>query len=340
MKRRLKLTHLMPLILAGTTCISVMQAGDEVKLLAIGAEKLDEAAKDEKVGVTHVTVRSIHSDGDAVNFTTESTKSHKASEPNVTGRLFLSNEAELKLGTWLGVHVVPVSPLVAAQLGLAAGMGLAVEHVVSKSPADKAGVRKHDVLKRFGDQTLVNPEQLQVLVKSKEANDSVELTVVREGREKKLTATLGEMKPETISFDVKGIPLGEKFRWISDDATDGIKDVLVLRDGEDAKKGFHTRIVNLMNHNVTMADDTGRYVLITKDGKKHFSATGKNGKVLFDGFIGTDLEKSKLPPEVRYKLESLENTSSNELHLFKHESEGSGHREENVEIRIRSKKED
>ena len=310
MKRRSKLTHLMSLILAGTTCFSVIQASDAVNFTIATSEETSEAANDKKAAKTHVT-----------------------------GRLILADEAKLELGTWLGVHAVPVSPLVAAQLGLAAGMGLAVEHVVPKSPADKAGIRKHDVLKRFDDQSLVNSEQFRVLVRSKEVNDSVQLTVVREGREKKLTATLGEMKPEAISFDMKEFPLGKTLDRVTFDAAGGIGNVLVLRDVEDAKQGFHTRIINLMNQNVTMSDDTGRYVLKTEDGKKYFVATGKNGEVLFDGVIAADFDKSKLGPEVRLKLESLEKTSSTESDRFKDKPKGASRGKGNVEFRIISKEE-
>ena len=314
MKRRSKFTQLMSLILAGTTGFSVIQAGTAVNFTTSTSKKTTGTIEDALASKPHVT--------------------------HVTGSLMLADGADLELGAWLGVHVTQVSPLVAAQLGLAAGMGLAVEHVVPKSPADKAGIRKHDVLKQFDDQLLVNSEQFQVLVKSKKIDDSVQFTVIREGQEKKLTATLGKMALKSINFEMKKFKPGETVGWVSEDAVDGIADVLILRDEEDMKHGFHTRIVNIMNKNVTMSDDTGTYVLKTDNGKKYFEATSKNGEVLFDGVIGIDLDITKLPPEVRTKLESLEKTSSVEVDRFKHKPEGASQVKENVEIRIIKKSED
>ena len=323
MKRRLKLTQLMSLILAGTTGFYVIQAGDAVNFTTSTSKETTEATKDEQVSKPHVS----HITGGHVT------------GRRVTGELILGNDVDLKLGAWLGVHVIPVSPLVAAQLGLAAGTGLAVEHVVPKSPADNAGIRKHDVLKQFDDQLLVNSDQFQVLVKSKEVDDSVQFTVIREGQEKKLTATLGKMAIKSINIEMTKFKPGETVGWVSEGAVDGIADVLVLRDEEDTKHGFHTRIVNIMNKNVSMSDDTGSYVLKTDNGKKYFEATSKNGEVLFDGVIGIDLDITKLPPEVRTKLKSLEKTSSVKVDRFKHRPEGASQVKENVEIRIINKSE-
>jgi len=90
--------------------------------------------------------------------------------------------------TFLGLHVTPVDPTVTAQLGLPEGMGLAVRFVVPDSPADKAGLRRHDILRKLEDQLLIHPMQLQVLVRNYEAGEKVSLTLLRAGREETMTA--------------------------------------------------------------------------------------------------------------------------------------------------------
>ena len=60
------------------------------------------------------------------------------------------------------------------------------------SPAEIAGLKNHDILKKFDDQILINQDQLKQLVQMKSAGDSVSLLLVRNGKEKTLTITLSE----------------------------------------------------------------------------------------------------------------------------------------------------
>ncbi len=94
--------------------------------------------------------------------------------------------------TYLGVQIAPLDPVVTAQLGLKEGFGLTVNHVAKDSPAEKAGLKKFDILKLLDNQILIDPRQLQVLVRSKEENDKITLTILRTGSELKLKATLAK----------------------------------------------------------------------------------------------------------------------------------------------------
>ena len=95
-------------------------------------------------------------------------------------------------GTVLGVAAVPIPEPFSAQVNLPSGFGLLVEHVVPDSPAANAGVERHDVLSKFNDQLLANPDQLAALVRSHKPGDSIELTVLRRGQETKLQPNLAE----------------------------------------------------------------------------------------------------------------------------------------------------
>ena len=77
------------------------------------------------------------------------------------------NEGEKGSKTaFLGIVTASLAPQLRAQLNLPEGMGLSVEAVAKDSPADKAGIKKYDVLKKFNDQMLCAQEQLAVLVKA------------------------------------------------------------------------------------------------------------------------------------------------------------------------------
>ncbi len=93
---------------------------------------------------------------------------------------------------FLGVSAVPMSRELAAHLPLAEDTGLEIEGVSPDSPAEKAGLRKNDVLMKLDDQILIHPRQLGVLVANRKEGDSVRLTYLRKGEAKDVTVTLGK----------------------------------------------------------------------------------------------------------------------------------------------------
>jgi hypothetical protein len=93
-----------------------------------------------------------------------------------------THNLHLEKAAFLGVATSAVTPTLRDQLLLPHGMGLIVDYVERDSPADQAGFKIHDVLQKFDDQLLVNPQQLAVLVRSKKAGDTVNFTVIRAGK--------------------------------------------------------------------------------------------------------------------------------------------------------------
>ena len=155
--------------------------------------------------------------------------------------------------TFLGVYATKLSPVVSRQLGLSGNLYLSVEQVSPGSPAEKAGLEQYDVLKKLDDQILVNQEQLLELVRSREANQQVSLTILRGGKEQVLKAKLGSKqvsKAQARGFSAPRI-LGNDLRvggFIMPDARDlnerirkqiaGQRDLL-------GRRGFHGFAPNL-----------------------------------------------------------------------------------------------
>ena len=92
--------------------------------------------------------------------------------------------------TFLGVETSEVPGVVSEQLGLAKGFGLVVDYVVPDGPAAAAGVQQNDIIKMLNDQILTEPDQLAKLVHSYSEGTNVTLTLVRKGKEQKVTAKL------------------------------------------------------------------------------------------------------------------------------------------------------
>jgi hypothetical protein len=103
--------------------------------------------------------------------------------------------------TYLGVETSDVPRVVSEQLGLAKGFGLVVDYVVPDSPASAAGVQQNDIIKMLNDQILTEPDQLSKLVRSFSEGTTVTLTVLRKGKEEKISVKLSKKEvPQDREF--------------------------------------------------------------------------------------------------------------------------------------------
>jgi hypothetical protein len=105
---------------------------------------------------------------------------------------------EMEKGPWLGIAMEAVSEPLAAQLPLAKGEGLLINHVIQNSPAAAAGLAQYDVLVRLDDQILVEPMQLKKLIAMKKPGDRVKLVYVHKAERKETSTTLAEHEIETV----------------------------------------------------------------------------------------------------------------------------------------------
>ncbi|MEM9416586.1 MAG: PDZ domain-containing protein [Planctomycetota bacterium] len=93
--------------------------------------------------------------------------------------------------TYLGLNCEPLDFDAAALLQVQEGTGLNVTFVAPDSPAAAAGLEVGDTLLKMGDQILINPEQMAMLIRTHDAGEAVTFTVVRDGEEFTLDAELG-----------------------------------------------------------------------------------------------------------------------------------------------------
>lgn len=63
-------------------------------------------------------------------------------------------------------------------------IGIYIADVVENSAADKAGIRKGDVIIEFEGQKMLTMEQLSQIIKDKNVGDSVKMNIIRNGNEK------------------------------------------------------------------------------------------------------------------------------------------------------------
>jgi membrane-associated protease RseP (regulator of RpoE activity) len=137
--------------------------------------------------------------------------------------LFSGEKLPVRTGpvTYLGVAAVEVPQEVAAQLPIPQDTGLLVAGVAPDSPAAKAGLSENDVLTKLGDQIIITPRQLAVLIANHKKDDAVKITYLRKGQQAELTAVLGERIAPPLPADAAG-PLARMNR-------------LTIRIGPDGK---------------------------------------------------------------------------------------------------------
>ena len=105
---------------------------------------------------------------------------------------------------WLGVVIQGVTPAIAESLGMDEARGALVANVSSDGPAEGAGVQIGDVIIEFGGQRVKESNNLPIIVARTPVDKEVRVVVLRDGKEVKLSVTIGELKEEEILASTKG----------------------------------------------------------------------------------------------------------------------------------------
>lgn len=101
----------------------------------------------------------------------------------------------------LGVTIQPVTADIAASLGLNEVRGALVSGVQSGGPAERAGVRRGDVITALNGAPVSNSNALRNRVAATTPGTEVTFTVLRDSREQQLKATLTELPVEAGKKD-------------------------------------------------------------------------------------------------------------------------------------------
>ena len=94
---------------------------------------------------------------------------------------------------YLGVVIQDLTPSLADQFKITGTKGAVVNQVSKDAPADKAGLKVGDVITRLNGKPVDDTRQLRNLVAGTDPGAKAELTVVRDGKERVLPITVGEL---------------------------------------------------------------------------------------------------------------------------------------------------
>ena len=174
---------------------------------------------------------------------------------------------------WLGLSVSKPDDVTTTQLpALPPGIGFVVKEIAAGGPAEQAGVHRHDLLWKMGEQMLVNEGQLATLLRLAAPGDKVTLSVFREGKSLDLKVTLGEGKGGE----------DKEIRRMLEDS--------VIRPDDGA-----IRIMDLEERKAVVTDSRGSAEVIRRDDGDFVRIVDTNGKVQYAGIAGDRPELSTIP---------------------------------------------
>lgn len=107
----------------------------------------------------------------------------------------LADDGQLTRG-WLGVQIRPMTEEVADVLGYDTPKGAVVEAVSDDSPAKAAGLRTGDIILSFDGTEITELRDLTRAVATTAPEQDVTVNVLRKGKERTLSVTIGVLKPQ------------------------------------------------------------------------------------------------------------------------------------------------
>jgi serine protease Do len=95
---------------------------------------------------------------------------------------------------YLGIKFAPeITPGLAKMFGLKDRTGALVDDVMPNSPASKAGLQAGDVITEFNGRKVPDGRQFRLWVSQTAPDSKVTLKILRDGKEQKISPTLGEL---------------------------------------------------------------------------------------------------------------------------------------------------
>ncbi|NVK38123.1 MAG: DegQ family serine endoprotease [Gammaproteobacteria bacterium] len=150
---------------------------------------------------------------------------------------------------WLGVAIQEVDKNLAESFGLKKAAGALVSQVVQNGPAAAAGVQYGDIITEFNGKEVVLSSDLPHLVGRVRPGSKANITVIRNGKKKRLSVEIGELpqdddmlasnRPQPskqvnrLGIEVVGLSAEQKKQW----DTDGVM-VKAVSQGAGANAGL------------------------------------------------------------------------------------------------------
>lgn len=101
----------------------------------------------------------------------------------------------------MGVYLQPITEDIASAFDLKDTKGALIADVMPDSPAEKAGLKRGDVIVKLDGKEVENSVKLSTSVRQRMAGDKIDLEVLRNGKTMKFTLTLAEVDTTVADAD-------------------------------------------------------------------------------------------------------------------------------------------
>ena len=157
------------------------------------------------------------------------------SAPAVPGEPFGNFSLFIEGGSFLGVYAEDVNKENMGRYGLREARGVGITQVVKDSPAEKAGLKKDDVILRFEGDSVTSVRKLNRLVAEVAPDQNVRLGISRGGSEQEVSVTIGKRDQSLNAFNrlegLQGLRGMEGFKGLEGlQKLDGFKGLEDLKD--------------------------------------------------------------------------------------------------------------
>ncbi len=109
----------------------------------------------------------------------------------------LESDGKVSRG-WLGIAIQEISKELSESFNMKSTQGALVAGVEKESPADKGGLKPGDVILKFGENDIKISSDLPKFVSSTKPGSKIPVNILRQGKEKQLEITIGEMPTEDM----------------------------------------------------------------------------------------------------------------------------------------------
>ncbi|MHB8121068.1 MAG: DegQ family serine endoprotease [Desulfuromonadaceae bacterium] len=174
---------------------------------------------------------------------------------------------------WLGVSIQPVTAELATSFGLGSEKGALISEILPGGPAEKAGLKSGDIILEFDGTKIQEVNELPRLVAATTVGKKVAMTIMRNGKEEKVTAVIeslkesaateeGEATQDRLGLTVKELDknLAERFQLkessgvvVTDLKPDGAAQDAGIAAGDIIKEIDGTPITSLTDYDKTVA---------------------------------------------------------------------------------------
>ncbi|MCP5521331.1 MAG: PDZ domain-containing protein [Verrucomicrobiales bacterium] len=220
--------------------------------------------------------------------------------------------------------------------------GVLIEQVIDDSPAARAGLVKHDLITELDAKKVTEPRQFAEIIGRWKPGDCVALKLLREGKPVEVKVELGKREPADAQqlkqfrrqymvapkIEVNALPnqsgsviimkspntgAGDPFGEGGTSAGFGMGTMMGGATGNPTVQNVEihttargTGTVQSRIGTVISRDPAGELAVRQEGDSRHVTVKDAEGNVLFEGEVNSDTDREKLSPEVRERLEKVE----------------------------------